>query len=281
MSRIALMLWLRFVLGLQISRAQIPTAEDSCQQHEFSEAIEDNSFYIEEAFNQEPGVVQQISSLSYSPASTKDIAYSFTHEWPAGSQTHQLSATVLYSFLNGNTISGINDVLVNYRYQLFDAADWAAVAPRISLVLPTGNKDKGLGNGVVGVQTNIAASKRLTELVIIHANAGMTILPRVEVVTSAGQTTRRTLTVVNLGGSIILLASPKFNILTEGGANFLSDINNREVVHSTEIFVNPAIRFAIDIGDLQIVPGIGLPIFFADGTTRPGVFGYLSFEHPF
>jgi hypothetical protein len=261
--------------------AQTQPFSENAAKTEFSEAIEDNSFYLEEAFNQEPGVVQHISTLTYFASPQKDVGYSFTQEWPVGSQVHQLSVTVPYSFLNGNTMSGINDILINYRYQLFNATDWAAVAPRISIILPTGDQDKGMGNGVVGIQTNIAASKRLTDLVIAHANAGMTILPRVEALTNAGQAIRRTLTSFNLGGSIILLASPNFNILTEGGVNFLSEVENGEVVHSTEIFVNPAIRFAIDIGDLQVVPGVGMPIFFANGTTRSGVFGYLSFEHPF
>ena len=42
-------------------------------------------------------------------------ASTFTQEWPAPSQTHQLSYTV--AFLNGDVDSGFGDTLINYRYQ--------------------------------------------------------------------------------------------------------------------------------------------------------------------
>ena len=280
-TRIGFRVWMLLAIVVHSSRAQVPIPEESSKPREFSEAIEDNSFYIEEAFNQEPGVVQHISTLTLFSSPQRDVVYSFTQEWPLFSQTHQLSVTIPYSFFDGNATSGLNDILLNYRYQLLDAEQWAAVSPRFSIVLPTGDKDKGLGSGVVGFQMNMPASKRVSNLVILHANAGATLLPRVEGQTLFGTTVRRNLWSFNLGGSIILLILPSVNVLLEGSVNFNSDMDNGNVVRATETVVNPALRFAIDVGSLQIVPGVGVPILFSEGNTYTGVFAYLSFEHPF
>ena len=44
--------------------------------------IQDHSFLLEEAYNQERGVVQHISTFAF--ASGQDWGYSFTQEWPLG-----------------------------------------------------------------------------------------------------------------------------------------------------------------------------------------------------
>ena len=54
--------------------------------------ISDNSFLIEEAYNQEGGVVQHISALLR--AQDGAWLYTFTQEWPFFSQRHQLGFTV-------------------------------------------------------------------------------------------------------------------------------------------------------------------------------------------
>jgi hypothetical protein len=56
------------------------TTFTSAQQ--FSEAIEDNSFFIEEAYNQEYRVVQHIFNGIYFSKPQKDFAFTFTQEWP-------------------------------------------------------------------------------------------------------------------------------------------------------------------------------------------------------
>src|SRR5438552_7990975 len=56
--------------------------------------IQDNSFLAEEAYNQEPGVVQHIQTFTRL-WNSKTWAYSFTQEWPVPSHwRHQLSYTV-------------------------------------------------------------------------------------------------------------------------------------------------------------------------------------------
>ena len=54
--------------------------------------IQDNSFLIEEAYNQEYGVVQHIGNWARS--SGGDWAFAFTQEWPLGGIPHQLSYTI-------------------------------------------------------------------------------------------------------------------------------------------------------------------------------------------
>jgi hypothetical protein len=56
--------------------------------------IQDNSFLIEEAYNQEPGVIQHINTLTQLWM-CKDWVYSFTEEWPVpGHSKSQLSYTM-------------------------------------------------------------------------------------------------------------------------------------------------------------------------------------------
>ena len=102
--------------------------------------IQDNSFLIEEAYNQEAGVVQHINSFARDR--NKDWLYTFTQEWPVKSQKHQFSFTLPVqragSAPDGG--KGISDIALNYRYQLINRgggdSSGVAVAPRISLLLP-------------------------------------------------------------------------------------------------------------------------------------------------
>ncbi|MFZ4513715.1 MAG: hypothetical protein ACOYNX_08830, partial [Geothrix sp.] len=63
--------------------------------------IQDNSFLIEEAYNQEVGVVQHINTFTRYQDS-KDWVYTFTQEWPMGSQAHQLSFTLPWQRLGAS-----------------------------------------------------------------------------------------------------------------------------------------------------------------------------------
>ena len=64
------------------------------------EKIQDNSFLIEEAYNQEDGVIQHIQMLQWD-RNRGNWIYSFTEEWPTPRQNHQLSFTVPLSKLPG------------------------------------------------------------------------------------------------------------------------------------------------------------------------------------
>src|SRR6478736_4273243 len=76
--------------------------------------IQDNSFLVEEAYNQEFGVVQHISSFTRFWDS-KDWVYTFTQEWPVpGNERHQLSYTLaaVHSGDFPGSGAGFGDVLL-------------------------------------------------------------------------------------------------------------------------------------------------------------------------
>src|SRR6266403_6390552 len=112
-----------------------------------AKGIQDNSFFIEEAYNQESGVVQHILNVPIDfTNSSREIEPSFTQEWPIFSQTHQFSYTIPYVFAEDD--DGLPDMRLNYRLQaLTEGESTPAFAPRLSLVLPTGDRDKGFGTG--------------------------------------------------------------------------------------------------------------------------------------
>lgn len=266
---------------LEPGPSALPSSPENLQA-KFSVAIEDNSFFIEEAYNQERRVVQHISSVYHYSRPQSDTFYGFTQEWPFLGPRHQLSYTIPYSWQNAGTVHGVNDILVNYRYQLFEEDRWAAVAPRISLILPTGRVADGLGNGVAGVQIALPASKRLSNDWVVHANLGWTFLPRAKGATPGGRAVRGDLSSYYGGGSIIFLADPHYNFLVEGlvMSNAEFDESGR-AVHKIETLLSPGFRYAINLGHLQVVPGVALPIAFSKDLTRLGIFFYLSFEHPY
>jgi hypothetical protein len=205
--------------------------------------IADNSFLIEEAYNQEPGVVQHISTLL---RANKSWAYSFTQEWPLWSQRHQGSFTV--PVFGG----GVGDIALNYRLQL--GGERTAFAPRLSAILPTGSVAEGRGTGELGIQANLPVSVALAPMLVTHWNAGVTVTPGVDE------------TVYNAGASVIWLALPTVNLMLE--ALWVGETS------SGELIINPGVRWAHNLGSLQVVPGVAFP----DGRD---LFFYLSFEHPF
>src|SRR4029078_178351 len=124
--------------------------------------VQDNSFLMEEAYNQETGIVQHIFTLLIHRG-TSDFEGAFTQEWPVGRITHQLSYDLPLVRSEGE--SGLGDIRINYRYQLLGSGDtrWA-VAPRFSVTLPTGDWKKGRGSGAVGIETMLPVSYVISPL---------------------------------------------------------------------------------------------------------------------
>lgn len=245
--------------------------------------IADNSFLMEEAYNQEYGVVQHISSFSRN-WQTREWIYSFTQEWPLNpAPRHQLSYTILalHSGDFPGSGGGIGDVLLNYRYQaLGDAEAKIAFSPRVSLLIPSGNSRRGRSAGGSGVQVNLPFSFRLGERLVAHSNAGTTLVPRAK--DSLGN--KAASYSYNLGQSFIWLMNPRLNLMLE------TVFNSTEVViganqtrRENGVTMNPGFRWAHNFSNgLQIVPGISFPV--EAGPSGRGTWGillYLSFEHPF
>ena len=256
--------------------------QDSASPVSAQPGIQDNSFLVEEAYNQNYGVVQHISSFTRF-WNSKDWAYTFTQEWPVpGDARHQLSYTLPFwragAFQDSG--AGIGDILLNYRYQVVgDGNAKVTFAPRLSLILPTGSVAEGRGAGGFGVQTSLPVSVVLSKNLVSHWNAGATVVPHAQ--DASGD--RASATGYNLGQSFIWLTNPRFNVMLEtvfANSQFVVVQNKTE--WSRSLFLSPGIRWAYNFKNgLQIVPGIGVPIGVGPSSGEKGVFLYLSFEHPF
>lgn len=241
--------------------------------------IQDNSMFVEEAYNQEDGVVQHINNLNYSFTSGNWF-YSFTQEWPVWGLKHQFSYTVPVSGLDDTGERGLGDILLNYRYQLTGNSEARLlIAPRVSLVLPTGDSSRGLGSGATGIQFNLPVTFMITEKLASHSNAGFTYTHSGKNI--AGDTAN--LEAYNLGQSFIWLIHPRFNLMVEAFYARIDQVVARGIKdYETQIFVNPGVRWAHDLKNgLQIVPGIAFPTGLGRSSGDVGVFFYLSFEHRF
>jgi hypothetical protein len=263
------------------------TAVGAAQQEPI-EVISDNSFLIEEAYNQEAGVVQHIFSAVYNNDSRqRGWTFNFTQEWPIFSQEHQFSYSIpSYHYIDGaDRIYGVGDILLNYRYQALMEDDVKpAFAPRFSLILPTGNRRRGTGENVVGYQFNLPFSKKLASQFAMHANFGLTLLPHVRALLDAGTgqlSPRRTLVSYNVGASGIFALFPRFHLMLEWVGNFEESIN--EIGRPTRVFepvISPGFRAAVVNEDkLQIVVGAAMPIGLNRRANNQGAFLYFSVEH--
>jgi hypothetical protein len=240
------------------------------------EDIEDNSFLIEEAFNQDPGVEQHIQT--YQLMADKSFLYTFTEESPVGGRDHQLSVTVPFLGTAENTgaQSGLGDIAANYRYQLLNGPKYF-VSPRLTLLTGSGDFHRGLGYGAVGYQLNVPLSVKILPRLISHWNVGSTFVPQRK---SAGGESFTTVT-WNYGASLIWLATYHLNFMLEiAGLTDQVPIDNALTLQ-TSLFINPGIRYAFNFrSGLQIVPGLSAPIGAGSAAGQYGVLTYLSFEHP-
>jgi hypothetical protein len=242
-----------------------------------AKGIQDNSFLVEEAYNQEAGVVQHIFNLPILfTGHEKEITPSFTQEWPVFSQTHQFSYTIPYTFLeNGGSDSGLLDIRLNYRFQaLMETERTPAFAPRFSLVTPTGDSDKGFGFGRLGYETNLPFSKIVSDRWTVHFNAGGSVFPDVK---------GHDLWNYNLGASAIYAVSKDFNLMLESVAGWNEDVDPaRKIDRTNAVLISPGARYAFNLpNNLQIVVGAAVPIGLTSDSPDWGLFFYLSFEHPF
>jgi len=244
-------------------------------------AIQDDSFLIEEAYNQEDGVIQHISFFQRL-ATSRDWVYTQTDEWPLRSYKHQLSLTLSGTHAGDFQGSGAGwrDTAVNYRYQLVGNGEAKiAVAPRASVLIPTGNHFLGRGYGGWGLQTNLPVSIQHSEHWVTHWNAGASWVPHAK--NDLDQTAG--VVGVNLGQSVVWLATRRVNLMVETlWTNSQQVTGPGKARWSEDLYVSPGVRWAYNLRNgLQIVPGVAMPIGIGPCAGEKGVIFYLSFEHPF
>ena len=241
-------------------------------------AIRDNSFLVEEAYNQDAGVVQHAALLHHAGGSA-GWQVVFAQEWPLGSQRHQLSFSM--PFTGGASASGLGDLGLHYRYQLLGGGEEPlAFAPRLSMLAPTGSPEDGTGAGSVGLQVGLPASLALGSRFAGHVNAAFTLTPASE--SPAGS--RATAFDLGAGASVVWLAAPWVNVLVEGIWARTEEVVGAGVTAGRdEAFLNPGLRFAWNLpGGQQLVPGIAWT--FGVGPSAGAeslLLVYLSFEHSF
>ena len=270
-------------LGLALSLALLPSLQAGTRAERPVDGIRDNSFFIEEAYNQERGVVQHILNTVYgwdrhAGSDEHRVDLLFTQEWPLFSQRHQFSYTVPYSFIESgdDSIDGVGDVFLNYRFQAwFDESTLTAFAPRFSLILPTGDADRGLGDDAVGYQGNLPFSTTLGDSWFVHANAGLTYLPE-------SGSLERDLLHYHLGGSAIYAVTPDLHFMLEWVGRWAENREEAGSHYEFESLISPGVRHAFNFdNDSQLVLGLAVPVGLTSSVPEVGVFLYVSFEHAF
>lgn len=230
--------------------------------------ITDNSFLVEEALNQEPGVFQNIVGIDVGGDGWET---SFTQEWPLVSRRHQIAYTVPYAAAPG--ASGFGNAAIHYRVQILDGAG-LAFSPRASLIIPSGQESED-GGGHTGWEVNLPFSRQQGRL-YTHLNVGVTHYPSVR----AGAHSHPLVT-PRVAASGIWQARPMLNLMLEGAVEWGDTIVADRTRRQTAVTILPGIRTGWNAGDTQTIIGVGVPVRFEGETIEPGAFLYLSYELPF
>ena len=230
--------------------------------------ISDNSFLVEEAFNQEAGIFQNI----FNATRAEDAwASTFTQEWPIGSQTHQFSYTLAWANAGGFSFG---DVLLNYRYQaMMEGPGQPAFSPRLSVILPTAS-DIDVGDSF-GLQFNLPFSKQTGD-VYWHWNAGMTWRPSADFGNGS-----ESLESPFFAGSAIVRVKPMFHAMLESVLAYEDLPSTVGTGHERLFTLSPGARGGWDLGDQQLILGVAMPVTWAAGHRETAAFFYVSYELPF
>lgn len=236
--------------------------------------IEDNSFLLEEAYNQEPGVHQFIQAWQ-NFQQADESQYYFEHEFALGSAPHQGSYYIPYDTRKGE----LGDIFLSYRFQPYKS-EKVLHAQRFSLIAPTGDVEDGSGKGVWGAEFVHATTVNFNDKWAGHLNAGFNHYPKAK----SEEGTRRTLFSPMAGLSAIYLLSENFNLLLETLFTGEQDINeNGELRTENQLTISPGFR--VDVfpswEKTQVVSGVAFPVEVMNSPNEHGVLFYLSIEPDF
>jgi hypothetical protein len=234
--------------------------------------LKDNSFFVEEAFNQEPGKVQTRFRFF---RVEDDTELRIGQEWPLGSRRHQLSYTLPFRASEEEELFELTDVRLTYSLQAQEEGPGRpAFAPRLTAIFPTAEEEDREGQGNPGIELLLPFSKRVGDL-YLHANLGMAHRFGVE----AGLGEEALLFTPFLGGSAVVQVTPGLNLLLETRAEFQEQVTGLgSTDRETKWLLNPGVRFGRQFGDNQLVAGAAAPLGLAGPLRDVGFFGYISYE---
>jgi hypothetical protein len=247
--------------------AQTPSAPATGSSRPFE--ITDNSFLVEEAFNQEPGVFQNI----FNAIRVQDSwAFSFIQEWPVVTKKHQLSYTLAWAHSSGDNVFG--DTLINYRHQILEEGPGRpAFAPRFSVILPTASNRSG--DDATGFQINLPFSKQTGDI-YWHWNAGLTWMPSVD--TGVEKVSFES---PFFAGSAIVRLRPMLNVLMESVLNLDERVGAFGSIREKSFTLSPGVRGGWNIGEAQLILGFAVPMTWTGGDHITATLLYFSYELPF
>lgn len=238
-----------------------------------AEAVEDNSFLVEEAYNQEPGVVQFINVYQKNKE-TNDWNYTFINEIPMGSQSHQFSYELPFIHTDSSSSTDIGDVKFNYRYEFF-RSDKIVTTGRFSVKTPTGKYDKGMGTGQTGQEVSLVSSVIISDKWVQHWNMGASYTPNSKN-TSGAQADNSNFF---FGNSNVYLFTDNLNFMLETVVTSTeSTTADKKTEWSSSVILSPSLRYAIDYKDWQFVPGLALPTGVGQNVGSVQYLVYLSIE---
>ena len=234
--------------------------------------ILDNSFLVEEAFNQESGIFQNILTMHFVEDNVWTAA--FTQEWPVFTQTHQLSFTV--SALSLNSDRGLSDLMINYRWQAStEGASVPAFSPRVSLIFATGKLSESSDSGRPGWQVNLPFSKQFNDT-YVHWNMGFTHTPVVD-----GNAGNHDLFTPHIALSGIWRIRPMFNLMLESVVEWEQSVEANTKRRQAAWTLSPGFQAGWNAVTTQTIVGVAIPVTMSGGNSSVGVFGYFSYELPF
>jgi hypothetical protein len=256
-SAITLFTLLLFLSPLAFAQENEPP-ETGSEATELLTGVQDNSFLLEEGYNQEPGIVQHINLLLHD-RDHNAWGYLFTQEWPVRSMKHQLSYAIPLGYISeGDHDIELGDVELNYRYQLIgNGESRLAVAPRLTMILPTGEE-----SDATGVEIGLPISTILGSRVIAHTNV------------AAAWFNNDRETEYLAGQSLVFALTPRFNALIEALWTGTEDEGS--------LVISPGIRWGYNLtSGSQLVPGLAYVMSTDDEEGGNALLFYLSFENRF
>jgi hypothetical protein len=259
------------VLLLAASTAAQPSPDSRPAPTAAAAGILDNSFLVEETFNQDPGIIQTAFTWMRDPGGGWESAVA--QDWPLRVHRHQFSYTLPWD--GGSVPTRLGQVALSYRYQIRDVSEEApGVAARLSVILPTGRPGGDNRPGLQAAVPMTAVWQRLH----IHANAGVTWTHQVR----GGQGTTANLTSPYLAGSVVWPTASMVQLMLEDVVAFEAFLDaTAHPRRRTTMTVSPGLRGGWNVGRNQVVLGAAVPIDSSTEGRSVSVLGYVSFEGPF